>query len=151
MSPDVKAKFDELCRRLEAEMNAPPLVYASSPGALYDAASYRALVALGAEIAEACVERVRAGDWWLARAAMEVIGLSLRELGVTDELVAEQDVATALLKWWDAAPVVTWVWTAWSPDYVSVKPEPLPSSGTTSQTVEHRKPPRAQPSADPGT
>ena len=64
---------------------------------------YRAIVALGAAALPACKEALRDGDFHMARAALEIAGLSAASLA-GEEFPSEQATAEALLAWWDRGP-----------------------------------------------
>ena len=146
MKEGLRQRFDELCKEIEALLERPPHVVASNLHALYESEPYRALRALGsdADLVELCVERIRAGGWFLNQLVLDLTGLSPRDLGIDDEFPSEQEIALAIVRAWDTAPAVTWVWTA-ATGAAPAQPKPRgeESSREVRTTLEEQHPGRS--------
>ena len=97
---DVQARFETLHHQLMALWDTPAYATASL-AELWEAEPYRAIVALDAPALPFCMEALREGEFVLARAVLEITGLSARNL-VGEEFPSEQATAAALLAWWDS-------------------------------------------------
>ena len=103
---DVQARFESLHHEVAALWNTPEYATASLDE-LWKSDPYRAMVALGAPALPLCMEALRDGEFVLARAVLEITGLSASNL-VGDEFPSEQATAAALLAWWDSPVNVAW-------------------------------------------
>lgn len=103
---DTQAEFEDRCAELMQLWEKPEYATASL-AKLQASPVYRAIVALGPEILPLCMERLRAGDFVLARAALEILPLSPAELA-GKQFPGEQEIAGALVAWWDAPVNILW-------------------------------------------
>jgi len=97
---DVQSEFESRHRKLAALWKTPEYATGSLED-LWKSEPYRAIVELGAPALPLCMKALRDGDLVLARAVLEVTGLSARSL-VGEEFPSEQAIAAALLAWWDS-------------------------------------------------
>jgi hypothetical protein len=96
---DLQPRFESLHREVAALWRTPEYATASLQE-LWEAPSYRAIVALGPAVVPLCMAALRNGEFVLARAVLEITGLRAPRL-TGNEFPSEQATAAALLAWWN--------------------------------------------------
>jgi len=118
----LQGRFHELYGEVRTLLDAPSARIRSDLRPVWESEPYRRIVALGPGALAHCIEEIATGGWILAQAALK-LGVPLGALNLPSEFPSEQELASAIIAWWNSASLVTWVWTATNVQSTPLGPE----------------------------